>query len=191
MDYTKIYDIDGARIGLIPGSRDILFVKTGQGGLIYGYEDRYLSLALEVSERFGYSVIVSETASDTVDTYNREMALIDEIFADAEYRLYYVGFSKGGLIGCWYGADNPRVERILSINAPLMVNFYNKTLPAIKRLGRARISLIYGSLDPSYKFVPFVDKYARVHIIEGAGHTLDSPDVDFNTAVIEWLINPI
>ena len=90
-----------------------------------------------------------------------------------------------------YGADNPRVERILSINAPLMVNFYNKTLSAIKRLGRACISLIYGSLDSFYKFVPFVDKYARVHIIEGAGHTLDSPDVDFNAAVIEWLINPI
>ena len=70
-----------------------------------------------------------------------------------------------------------------------MVNFYNKTLPAVKKLGGERISLIYGSLDPSYKFAPFIEKYASVCIIDGADHGLSSPDLDFNAIVINWLIN--
>ena len=61
---------------------------------------------------------------------------------------------------------------MLSINAPLMINYHGKTLPGIKKLGSDRLTMIYGSLDPSYKYIPFVQKYAEVQIIEGADHNL-------------------
>lgn len=53
-----------------------------------------------------------------------------------------------------------------------MINFHRKTLPAIKKLGKDNLMMIYGSLDPSYKYIPFIDKWTNVEIIEGADHIL-------------------
>ena len=76
------------------------------------------------------------------------------------------------MIGIWYGCDDPRIVKMISINAPLMINYYGKTLPGVKKLGKDRLVMIYGSFDPSYKYVPFVEKHATVQIIEGADHNL-------------------
>ena len=170
-DFEKIISDERVHIGYIYGSRTVLFIKTGQGGSIYGYENRYLDLALRIREKYGFSVFVSATSTDGRDVYDYEMSLIQgELSEDIE--IYYMGVSKGGLIGCWYGKDNPKINRIVAVNAPLMVNFYNKTLPAIKALGRDRISMVYGSLDPSFKYVPFISNYTDVEIIENADHNL-------------------
>ena len=83
-----------------------------------------------------------------------------------------MGVSKGGLIGIWHGCDEHRLVKMLSINAPLMINYHGKTLPGIKKLGMNKLTMIYGSLDPSYKYVPFVEKHANVQIIDGADHNL-------------------
>ena len=76
------------------------------------------------------------------------------------------------MIGIWYGADEARIAKMVSVNAPLMINFHGKTLPGIKKLGREKFTMVYGSLDPSYKYVPFVEKHVHVRIIDGADHNL-------------------
>ena len=53
-----------------------------------------------------------------------------------------------------------------------MINFHGKTLPGIKKLGREKLTMIYGSLDPSYKYLSLIEKHASIQIIQGADHNL-------------------
>ena len=179
-DFTKITSNENMTVGYIPGSSTILFIKTGQGGSIYGYENKYLDLALEVNEKYGFSVFVSATIVDTRGSFARDIQVIEEALGTSEFEIYYLGVSKGGLIGIWYAADEPRIVKMVSINAPLMINFHGKTLPGIKKLGREMLTMVYGSLDPSYPYVPFVDKHTNVQIIEGADHTLKNSNLSYS-----------
>lgn len=171
-DFTQIFSSEDMSIGCIPGSSTVLFIKTGQGGSIYGYENKYLDLALKVNEKYGFSVFVSATIVDTKESFERDIQVVKEVLGTQEFETYYLGVSKGGLVGIWHGADEQRIAKMISVNAPLMINFHGKTLPGIKKLGGEKLTMIYGSLDPSYKYVPFVEKYTKVQIIEGADHNL-------------------
>ena len=171
-DFTKIITAEETTIGYIPGSAKALFIKTGQGGSIYGYENGYLKSALEVNDKYGYSVFVSATTVDTKESFQEDITLVEELIGTPDFELYYLGVSKGGLIGIWHGCDEPRIVKMLSINAPLMINYHGKTLPGVLKLGIDKLVMIYGSLDPSFKYLPFVKKHANVSIIEGADHNL-------------------
>lgn len=171
-DFLQIFTSEDMSVGYISGSDKVLFIKTGQGGSIYGYYNRYLNLATQVNKKYGYSVFVSATTIDTKESFHRDIQTIEKCLGTPVFEIYYLGVSKGGLIGIWHGCDEPRIKKMVSINAPLMINYHGKTLPGVKKLGTDRLTMVYGSLDPSYKYVPFVEKCANVQIIEGADHNL-------------------
>ena len=177
-NFTHVVSDNNLTIGYIPGSTKVLFIKTGQGGTIYGYNNKYLDLATQVNEKYGYSVFVSATIIDTKDSFQKDIQLLEECLGTTDFEIYYLGVSKGGLIGIWHGCDEPRIKKMVSINAPLMINYHGKTLPGVKKLGADKILLVYGSLDPSYKYVPFVDKHANVQIINGADHNFSNSQMD-------------
>ncbi len=187
-DFTKKLTSQDGNVGYIPGSHQILFIKTGQGGSIYGYENRYLDLAIEINERYGFSVFVSETVTDSAESFRRDILAVEEMLGTTDFEVYYIGVSKGGLVGIWYGADEGRIKRMLSINAPLMINYYGRTLPGIHRLGKARLTMAYGTLDPSYNYTPFAEKHAAVRIIEGADHNLTGKDGALMSLTEEYLL---
>ena len=181
------------QMGALMGSEVLLFIKTGQGSGIYGYEKRYLRMAERVRAKYGLSVVVSATESDRREVYEREREWVRERFSDPEGSIYCFGVSKGGLIACWYWTEEPRVRRILTVNAPLMINYHNRTLPAIRRFtddftARDRLTMVYGTLDPSYPYVPFVRNRARVEILEGADHNLTDYPVKHLDLVERWLL---
>lgn len=188
-DFSQIISYENIKIGYIPGSTEVLFIKTGQGGSIYGYNNKYIDFAHAVNERCGFSVFVSATDSDAREMYDLEMELVNKVFQDKSYLIYYLGVSKGGLIGCWYGADNPKLKKIMSVNAPLMLNYHGKTLPAIKKLGRDKLVMVYGSLDPSHSYVPFAEKYANVKVVSGADHNFRGMTEAFYEIVTRDLLN--
>lgn len=171
-NFTKILTADNLTVGYIPGSARVLFIKTGQGGSIYGYENRYLDIALEVNEKYGFSVFVSATTIDTKASFQRDIRTVEESLGTPDFEIHYVGVSKGGLIGIWHGCDEPRIAKMISINAPLMINYHSKTLPGVKKLGREKLTMVYGSLDPSYRYIPFVENRANLQTIEGVDHNL-------------------
>ncbi len=170
-DFAVKVDSCGVNMGYIPGSKKILFIKTGQGGSIYGYENKYLDLAQMFNERYGFSVFVSATVEDSKEAFDRDMLVLDKVFANQSYQIYYLGVSKGGLIGMWHGSENEKIARVVTINAPLMINYHNKTRPAIDRLGD-KLWMVVGSLDPSYDYTPFLKGCANVKILNGADHNL-------------------
>ena len=188
IDFTQIILNEDMSVGYIPGSSKVLFIKTGQGGSIYGYENKYLDLAIEVNDKYGYTIFVSATVEDSREAYDRDIQLLEHLLGTTEYTIFYLGVSKGGLIGIWHGSDNPRINRMVSVNAPLMINYHGKTLPGIKKLGKEKLTMIYGSLDPSYKYIPFVEKYASVQIIEGADHNFKARKTDFLAIVKQILL---
>lgn len=173
-NFDKIIDDN---VGFIHGSNKVLFIKTGQGGSIYGYENKYLKLAVDVNEKYGYSVFVSATTMDTKASFQYDIQTIEECLGSPVFEIYYLGVSKGGLIGIWHGCDEPRIIKMVSINAPLMINYHGKTLPGVQKLGVDKLTMVYGSLDPSYKYVPFVEKRANVQIIDGADHNLSGSSI--------------
>ena len=187
-EFTHVFNNDRASVGYIPGSLKVLFIKTGQGGSIYGYESKYLDLALKVNEKYGFSVFVSATITDTKESFASNITLVEQALGTSNFEMYYLGVSKGGLIGIWHGVDEPGIVKLVSINAPLMINFYGKTLPGIKKLGREKLTMIYGSLDPSYKYLPFVEKYATIDVIDGADHNLNGSPITLEEIVENTLI---
>ena len=184
--YNEIITDDGVSMGYIPGSERVLFIKAGQGGSIYGENDKYLHLAREVNERYGMSIFVSATELDSESVYQREMELVKQRVKTESCEVYYIGVSKGGLIGIWYAESTPVLKNILTVNAPLMINFYSKSLPAIKSLGD-KLTMIYGSLDPSFKYLPFIEKYACVETLYGADHNLYGSPKSIREVALEWL----
>lgn len=170
-DFTQIIEEDIIKIGYIQGSNKVLFIKCGQGGSIYGYGNKYLDIALRVNERCGCTVFISETLNDGKEAYEREMEVVRKLVGDT-CRIYFLGISKGGLLLLWNGASNELAERIVTVNAPLMINFHNRTRPAINKLGREALTMVYGIEDPSFKYVPFVSSDTNVQIIDGADHNL-------------------
>lgn len=187
-DFTHVLSNNNMSIGYIPGSAKVLFIKTGQGGTIYGYDHKYLDLAIQVNEKYGYSVFVSSTTIDTKESFQNDIKILEECLKTSDFEIYYMGVSKGGLIGIWYGCDEPKIIKMVSINAPLMINYHGKTLPGVKKLGTDKLTMVYGSLDPSYKYISFVEKYANVNIIEGADHNLSGSKVPLIDIVKSSLI---
>ena len=186
-DFDRIFTNETSSIGCIFGSSRVLFIKTGQGGSIYGYENKYLKLATYANEKYGCSVFVSSTLGDGKDAYDYEMSLVKEFVGSEDVEIYYLGVSKGGLIGCWYGADNQCIRKLISVNAPLMLNFHNRTLPALKKLEKERVTMVYGTLDPSYRYVEFLKSYATIKIIEGENHHLSNVNFEFEQLADELL----
>lgn len=185
-DFAQIIEENSIKMGYIPGSEKVLFIKCGQGSSIYGYENKYLSLAWYINEKYGCTVFVSEILDDGREAYNREMEIVASCVSE-DCKIYCLGVSKGGLLTLWYGANNPLIKRIATVNAPLMINFHNRTRPAIQMIPRDGLTMFYGTEDPSFKFVPFISSFARVQIIEGADHNLCGGDIGILDITIELL----
>ena len=187
-DFDRVLIDPSSTVGYVEGSERVLFIKGGQGGSIYEYNNRYLDIARNVRRRYGCSVFVASTSCDDRDIYDHEMRLVEELVNSPRREIYYLGISKGGLIGCWYGADNPRIKRIVTVNAPLMINLHNRTRPAIEKLTADRLTMVYGSCDPSYPYIPFIRNHTTVRILDGAEHNLENSPVSLAELVDELLL---
>lgn len=49
------------------GRQKILLIKAGQDGSIYGYRNKYLKLACEMRELYGFSVVCASTPSSDIN----------------------------------------------------------------------------------------------------------------------------
>ena len=165
----------GIDFGILSGNEKIIFIKAGLGGSHVGEGDKYLRLAHRLRDAVGCSVIAvsnpeePRTQTDTdraiLEGYIKEMGL-------ASPHLLFFGHSNGGIKGLELGASGIPFERMVLTNMPLMINFH-KTKRYISLLEDTAITIAYGSRDPSYSYIPFIEgryKNLRVLRIEGADH---------------------
>ena len=177
-DTTLTIEKDGASVdyGVVFGNENIVFIKGGAGSSCRGYEDKYLRMAHRLFERGGYTVITASNPGPKVDTYSIDKLLLDNYISQNElksYSLSLFGSSNGAYQNIFLASTLENVKKIVCVNMPLMLNF-QKATARLATLDNVKKLFIYGSLDPSVKFIPHLSAKKidalSVSIIENADH---------------------
>lgn len=165
--------------GIIDGNEIIVFIKVGKDGTIYGYNNKYLSLASYINTKYGYTVICSSNNGKSI--LNNEMDMIKNYCQNKfiNYQIYYIGISNGASLGMLYGYNYEQIKKMLLINGPLMINF-DKIINGLLKYKGDKIYLIYGEKDPSSKYVNLLKelKNNKINVltISNEGHNLNFND---------------
>ncbi len=170
--YNRI--IDG-QFGIICGRDTIIFIKTGKGGDIYGYDNKYLNIADMLHERYGYSCVVSANPVGSKAEISEELETFYQYISEAR-EIFYVGISNGALAGaqqCW---KSRLITKALLINGPLMINWPQTREGAEKFRGKD-MHFVYGERDPSARYAGLIDlidnSVCRYSLLKDVGHQID------------------
>ena len=169
----KKYDkVIGKQFGIIKGEKDIVFIKTGRGGSIEGYENKYLDICSLLFEKYGYTFVVSANPKDSVCDLEEEIKSVDKYVGDYK-EIYFVGISNGASIGAAQCSKIEKIKNAVLINAPLMINFH-KIKEGAKKFRGNNMYFLYGEDDPSCRYIEILDSIkntaCKYKIIKGEGH---------------------
>ena len=194
--HSKFEDIAIVDYGIVEGNNIIVFIKTGQNGSLYGYQNKYVKMAKRLNKKYGCSVICSSNPFDGNNPLDNAMEVIEDYakrFDD--FKIYYLGYSNGALIGAWFGIKYPKIKRMALVNGPLMYNLYKTKEGALSFKGES-INFIYGEYDQSIGYVELLksienDKI-KVFIEEGQDHHFSKSEEDFQKIPEKYLfeMNP-
>ena len=176
-DLIKIYQY-GCNItyGFVFGRdrQKIFLIKTGQDGTINGYQNKYLKLACELRDKYGFSVVCASTPSSDIDQMAQFAEIVKSEFNISKAtKIYFMGMSKGASIGCLKHASFPQISRFLLINPPLMINT-TKICRRAQEFTGEMMTFVFGSLDPSAHLAGLLKLHERenirVAIVPGQDH---------------------
>ena len=194
--HSKFEDIAIIDYGIVEGNNIIVFIKAGQNGSLYGYQNKYIKMAKRLNKKYGCSVICSSNPFDGNNPLDNAMEVIEDYakrFDD--FKIYYLGYSNGALIGAWFGIKYPKIKRMALVNGPLMYNLYKTKEGALSFKGES-INFIYGEYDQSIGYAELLksienDKI-KVFIEEGQDHHFSKSEEDFQQIPEKYLfqINP-
>ena len=194
--HSKFEDIAIIDYGIVEGNNIIVFIKAGQNGSLYGYQNKYIKMAKRLNKKYGCSVICSSNPFDGNNPLDNAMEVIEDYakrFDD--FKIYYLGYSNGALIGAWFGIKYPKIKRMVLVNGPLMYNLYKTKEGALLFKGES-INFIYGEYDQSIGYVELLksienDKI-KVFIEEGQDHHFSKSEEDFQKIPEKYLfeMNP-
>ena len=185
-------DIAIIEYGIIKGNSTIVFIKVGQDGSIYGYDNKYLKIAKELKEKYGYSVITSSNPFDGNNPLDHDMSIIKEYAKEndfVDYQVYYMGHSNGARIGISWGYKYSEIKRMLLINSPIFINWHILK-NGIKENENQKMILVYGTKDNSYRYVelikPLLNDNKKLVIINEADHDFTNMLDDFISLPINY-----
>lgn len=194
--HSKFEDIAIIDYGIVEGNNIIVFIKAGQNGSLYGYQNKYIKMAKRLNKKYGCSVICSSNPFDGNNPLDNAMKVIEDYakrFDD--FKIYYLGYSNGALIGAWFGIKYLKIKRMTLVNGPLMYNLYKTKEGALSFKGES-INFIYGEYDQSIGYVELLksienDKI-KVFIEEGQDHHFSKSEEDFQKIPEKYLfeMNP-
>ena len=177
--------------GIVEGNNIIVFIKAGQDGSLYGYQNKYIKMARRLNKKYGCSVICSSNPFDGDNPLDNAMEIIEDyakIFDN--YKIYYLGYSNGALIGAWFGVKYPKIKRMALVNGPLMYNFH-KTKEGALSFNGDMISFIYGEYDQSIGYIDLLknmenDKI-KVFVEKGQDHHFSKSEESFQEIPEKYL----
>ena len=169
----KKYDIViGKQFGIIKGEKNIVFIKTGRGGSIEGYENKYLDICSLLFEKYGYTFVVSANPKDSVCDLDKEIKCIGKYVGNYK-EIFFVGISNGASIGAAQCRKIESIKNALLINAPLMINFH-KIKEGAQKFRGDNMYFLYGEDDPSCRYIEILDSIkntaCKYKIIKDEGH---------------------
>ena len=108
---------------------------------------------------------------------------ITEIFA--------FGHSNGGVILSNYSFEYELIKRVLIINAPLNINWH-KIREGLSN-SKAKVTCIYGTNDPSYRYIELLRRINNIEIVEikNADHNFSNHYNEFRYVTLEYLLKDV
>lgn len=160
--------------GIIKGDDTLFYIKVGNGGSIYGYENKYLEIAKQINTEYGCSILVANNPVhlSIKDSIELDFNFIKANFPDTK-KVFAFGHSNGGQMLVSYAYSYPIIKKVLAVNVPLMINLH-KTKEGITKFDQDKIYMVYGSRDPSYRYVEILnssitEKFKYI-VIKNADH---------------------
>lgn len=186
MDYEATMNYKSVNFGLMEGNKGLLIIKTGSGGTIYGYENKYLTLAKKIQSKYGFGVIVSDNPVElfAADNMAVTMLVAKKYWEDNSLeKAYYFGVSKGAQYGAMYAYQYDWVTKWLLLNMPLMINWHRSRAGLEKLLPIQQMTMLWGDRDPSYKYIELIDtikgKNITKVVLPGMDHNLSRAAEEF------------
>lgn len=175
--------------GIINGNSTLVFIKTGRGGSVYGYKNKYLKMACDIRDKYGYTVVVSANPVEYDCDLLAEIGYVKDEVLKPDC-IYYMGISNGAVIGAQQGWKVPDIKRMLLINGPLMINLH-KLIDGLRKYNGERICLVYGDKDPSYPYLGVFEKQSIENVVVkvayGADHNFAGMESELQLLMYEEL----
>ena len=169
---NKYDKVIGKQFGIINGEKNIIFIKTGRGGTIEGFKNKYLNICDFLFKKYGYTFVVSANPKDSVCDLEEEIKCIDTYIGDYK-EIVFVGISNGAFIGAAQCRKIEKIKNAVLINAPLMINFH-KIKEGAQNFRGERMYFLYGENDPSFRYIEILNSIkntaCKYKIIKGEGH---------------------
>lgn len=188
---SNLEDIAVIEYGIIEGNNTIVFIKSGQNGSIYGYNNKYIKMAKRLNKKYKCTVICSSNPFDGNNPLDNAFTVIEKYTSKFEdYKVYYLGFSNGALIGAYFGINYPEIKRMLLVNMPLIYDI-NLIKNNLNNFNNEKVTIVYGSLDYSINLLENIKdiKSNRVDIkvILNEDHYFSKDEEDFYSLPEKYL----
>lgn len=178
------------QIAIVKGSTTMLYIKGGSGSTYYGYNNKYLDIARTINEKYGLTVAVS------LNKLFSKLDLKDELQSvfkamNTHYQVLFAGVSSGAVAAIEQAPEIYDLQRFLLINPPFTIS-----LPKIKRSLEAKkdatFNFVFGSNDPTYRFLPLLDNVKsqspiNLKIVEGADHNFKGMQNEFKSLFVKFV----
>ena len=169
---NKYDKVIGKQFGIIQGEKYLVFIKTGKGGSIEGFKNKYLNICDFLFKKYGYTFVVSANPKDSVCDLEEEIKCISKYVGDYK-EIIFVGISNGAFIGAAQCRKIEKIKNAVLINAPLMINFH-KIKEGAQNFRGERMYFLYGENDPSFRYIEILNSIkntaCKYKIIKGEGH---------------------
>ena len=172
MKYDEIISEKNIEYGIIKGNKTVFYIKAGLDGGIYGYNNKYLNIAIRANKEYGYTVIVASNPNNTKEKIELDMMFITKYLKDVPI-IYAFGYSNGGFMLSCDAYKYENIKRVLICNSPLMFNFH-KVKDGVKSFNQESMTFVFGSEDQSYGYVPLLENIENNKIkiikLDGINH---------------------
>ena len=188
---SNLEDITTIEYGIIEGNNTIVFIKSGQNGSIYGYNNKYIKMAKRLNKKYKCTVICSSNPFDGNNPLDNAFTVIEKYKSKFEdYKVYYLGFSNGALIGAYFGINYPKIKRMLLVNMPLIYNI-NLIKNNLNNFNNEKVTIVYGSLDYSINLLENIKDIKSnrldIKVILNEDHYFSKDEEDFYSLPEKYL----
>lgn len=107
-----------------------------------------------------------------------------------DYKVYYLGFSNGALIGAYFGINYPKIKRMLLVNMPLIYDI-NLIKNNLNNFNNEKVTIVYGSLDYSINLLENIKNIKSnrldIKVILNEDHYFSKDEEDFYSLPEKYL----
>ena len=176
-DVENIYDLPGdekLEYTIFFGNENIVFIKTGAGGSVRGYENKYLKMARRVHERIGATVICASNPDAPHETFDEQkIRWVASELGFEKFNLYLWGTSDGAYQNLSLAKRFDETKKWIGVNSSFIV--FSDFEEKIQNLIGVKKILVYGTKDDEYDVVfPALttkeDENRKILFIQGADH---------------------